>query len=54
MVPTEFTEYFAAAAAAGALIGLLFVAVSLRFESIFDDDAPRPAGDWPEVPATGC
>ena len=35
MVPAEFTGYFAAAAtAAGVLIGLLFVAVSLRPESV--------------------
>lgn len=44
MVPGSFTAYFAgAAAAAGALIGLLFVSVSLRPDSVFGEDAP-PAG----------
>lgn len=44
MVPTVFIAYFTAVAtAAAALIGLLFVAVSLRDESIFGKDA-RPGG----------
>jgi hypothetical protein len=39
-VPASFYGYFtAAAAAAGVLIGLLFVAVSLRPETIFGDEA---------------
>ena len=41
MVPDDFSAYFAAAAAAaGALIGLLFVAVSLRPDDIFGDATP--------------
>ncbi|HEY0870075.1 MAG TPA: hypothetical protein VGD55_06735 [Acidothermaceae bacterium] len=41
MVPDSFSGYFAAAAAAaGALIGLLFVAVSLRPDDIFGDSTP--------------
>jgi len=40
-VPAGFYGYFtASAAAAGVLIGLLFVAVSLRPETIFGADAP--------------
>jgi hypothetical protein len=40
VVPAEFTGYFtAAAAAAGVLIGLLFVAVSLRSETVFGNGA---------------
>lgn len=40
VVPAEFTRYFeAAAAAAGVLIGLLFVAVSLRPETVLSDGA---------------
>jgi hypothetical protein len=41
VVPDSFVGYFtAAAAAAGALIGLLFVAVSLRPDDIFRDGRP--------------
>ena len=41
MVPDSFSGYFtAAAAAAGALIGLLFVSVSLRPDDIFADITP--------------
>jgi hypothetical protein len=41
VVPDDFSGYFAAAAAAaGALIGLLFVAVSLRPDDIFGDATP--------------
>lgn len=41
MVPAEFAGYFTAvAAAAGVLIGLLFVAVSLRPETVFGESAP--------------
>jgi hypothetical protein len=44
VIPADFTGYFAAAAtAAGALIGLLFVAISLRPESILGDQA-APVG----------
>jgi hypothetical protein len=43
MVPDALVGYFSAAtAAAGALIGLLFVAISLRPDSIFGD-AAQPA-----------
>jgi hypothetical protein len=42
VVPAPFTDYFAAtAAAAGVLIGLLFVSVSLRPDSVFGDGAPQ-------------
>ena len=41
MVPGDFVGYFAAVTgAAGALIGLLFVSVSLRPETVFGDQAP--------------
>jgi hypothetical protein len=44
VIPAEFTSYFTATAAgAGVLIGLLFVAVALRPESVFGDAAP-PGG----------
>jgi hypothetical protein len=44
VVPASFDGYFtAAAAAAGVLIGLLFVAVSLRPDTIFGEQA-SPAG----------
>jgi hypothetical protein len=40
VVPASFDGYFtAAAAAAGVLIGLLFVAVALRPETVFGEDA---------------
>jgi len=40
LIPDDFTGYFTAtAAAAGVLIGLLFVAVSLRPETVFGDRA---------------
>jgi hypothetical protein len=42
VVPGDFIGYFAAAgAAAGSLIGLLFVAVSLRPDSVMGPAAPR-------------
>jgi len=44
VVPDDFTGYFAAAAtAAGALIGLLFVAASLRPQTVLGRDAPPAA-----------
>lgn len=44
MVPAEFAGYFTAvAAAAGVLIGLLFVAVSLRPETVFGEGASAAA-----------
>jgi hypothetical protein len=40
MLPSDYTNYFTAAAtAAGTLIGLLFVAISLRPETVFGEDA---------------
>jgi hypothetical protein len=42
MVPSTYVGYFTAAStAAGALIGLLFVAVALRADTIFGDKARR-------------
>jgi len=44
VVPDDFTGYFAAAAtAAGALIGLLFVAASLRPDTVLGRGAPAAA-----------
>jgi hypothetical protein len=44
VVPDDFTGYFAAAGtAAGALIGLLFVAASLRPETVLGQGAPPAA-----------
>jgi hypothetical protein len=44
VVPDDFTGYFAAAGtAAGALIGLLFVAASLRPEAVLGQGAPPAA-----------
>jgi hypothetical protein len=44
VVPDDFTGYFAASAtAAGALIGLLFVAASLRPETVLGRGAPPAA-----------
>jgi hypothetical protein len=43
VVPGYFTGYFAAAATAAALIGLLFVAASLRPETPLGRDAPPTA-----------
>jgi hypothetical protein len=43
VVPASFTPYFTAiATAAAALIGLLFVAVSLRPETVFGESATAP------------
>lgn len=54
MVPSNLLGYFAAcSAAAGALIGLLFVAVSLRPESIFGDNAVPSARRLAESSFTG-
>jgi hypothetical protein len=40
MLPSDYTNYFTAAAtAAGTLIGLLFVAITLRPETIFGDES---------------
>jgi hypothetical protein len=45
VVPAEFTGYFtAAAAAAGVLIGRLFVAVSFRPETVFGEGRHLPPG----------
>ncbi len=41
MVPSSYLSYFTATAGvSGALIGLLFVAVSLRADTVFGPDAP--------------
>jgi hypothetical protein len=54
MVPGGVIGYFAAtAAAAGALIGLLFVAVSLRPDSIFGEQADARARRLAESSFTG-
>jgi Na+/citrate or Na+/malate symporter len=54
MVPSGIVGYFAAtSAAAGALIGLLFVAVSLRPESIFGPNAAPKARRLAESSFTG-
>ena len=54
MVPDNLTGYFAAAsAAAGALIGLLFVAISLRPELIFGDNADPVSRRLAESAFTG-
>jgi hypothetical protein len=46
VVPDDFVVYFATAAtAAGALIGLLFVAAALRPETVLGKDAPAAPGD---------
>lgn len=54
MVPGNLTPYFAAtSAAAGALIGLLFVAVSLRPDSIFGKNGDANARRLAESSFTG-
>jgi hypothetical protein len=54
MIPDNLVGYFAAtAAAAGALIGLLFVAVSLRPDSIFGDKAEPTSRRLAESSFTG-
>ena len=58
MVPAEFTGYFTAAAAAAAvLIGLLFIAVSLRSETVLGDGAPaagRAQADSASISLSNC
>jgi hypothetical protein len=54
MVPSAYDAYFTAAATAGAaLIGLLFVAVSVRDETIFGPEA-IPGGEALAITAFTC